>query len=65
MKCPHCNGELKYPEYAWNNMYHYHSSCTVRTECCGKGVWLTPRMEVEVSKAIGAKGDDWGNAIDE
>jgi hypothetical protein len=65
MKCPQCGGELKYPDYAWSNMYQYRKACTVRTECCGKGVRLIPRMEVEVLKAIGAKGDDWGNAINE
>lgn len=65
MKCPQCGGELEYPEHAYFNMYDYHNSCIVKTECCGKAVRLIPRMLVESVSVQGVQEDDWGNEIDE
>lgn len=65
MKCPHCNNELKYPDYAYSEVYHYHDACTVKTDCCGEAVRLIPRFEVEVVCARGVIVDDWGNRINE
>lgn len=65
MKCPQCGGELKYPDYAWGNVYQYRKPCTVRTESCGKAVQLILRMEIGAFKALDVDEDDWGNAINE
>lgn len=65
MKCPQCDGELKYPDYAYRNIHNYHNACTVKTECCGKAVRLIPRMVIEAVSAKGVETDDWGDPIDE
>lgn len=65
MKCPQCGGELKYPDYAYNNMDTYGKPCTVRANCCGKAVRLIPRMMVEAVTARGMSKDDWGNPVND
>lgn len=61
MKCPHCENELKYPDYAYNQAYNYHESSTVTTDCCGYAVRVVPRFAVQIGKVTGdSDTDDWG-----
>lgn len=58
MKCPHCNEEIKCPNYAWHNVTSYKESVCVTTECCYRIVMLIPTVSVEIIKA---EGEDHGD----
>lgn len=59
MKCPHCESDLKYPEYAYFNAVNYLKPCTVVAKCCGNAVRIIPRVQLEFIAAYVEK-DDWG-----
>lgn len=61
MKCPHCNNELRVPDYALNNADAYHQMCLVRTKCCGGMVMVTPQRSYTIEPYNGNRTeDDWG-----
>lgn len=60
-RCPHCNKQLKVPNYAWHNADAYDQRVNVTTECCDKMITITPIRTYNVSKYEGtATEDDWG-----
>lgn len=64
MKCPHCKQELTLPNRAWHNVENYipRTALTI-TECCGKIIRLTGRVEFTAIASY-EKEDDWGFEIE-
>ena len=61
MKCPHCNKELNIPENTQRNVDSYHNRVLSITNCCGKGIYVSPRFSYIVTSYTGDKTeDDWG-----
>lgn len=59
--CPHCKKEIIIPEISKMSLDAYGNEVLTITECCGKGVFLTPVRSFNVRLYIGTKTeDDWG-----
>jgi hypothetical protein len=61
MKCPSCNKEVSIPENTQRNVDSYHNTVLSITNCCGKGVYVSPRSGYTVTPYVGEKPEDnWG-----
>lgn len=64
MKCPHCEGRMEIPDYAFGNAETYLKSCVVVTGCCDKAVIIVPKISFRVDPYNGAATEDeWGTPI--
>ncbi len=64
MKCPHCGKQVQIPDNVYRNVDTYGQPALTRTDCCGKGVWLTQRRTYEVRFDDTFRPvDNWGKEL--
>lgn len=64
MVCPHCGERLQVKPYAFSNADSYRNIVVAKTDCCGKGVRITPRMTYIIEKASpDIQRDGWGRIL--
>lgn len=62
--CPHCNEELIIADNKERNAETYLQPIMAKAECCGKGVYVIPRVVFSAQKYTGdKKEDEWGDPI--
>lgn len=63
MQCPACQKEARIPEVALYNADAYSKACTIRADCCGAAIRVTPIRSYRLDSTNGVSGDDWGNKV--
>ncbi len=58
--CPHCGNAFKAIPQGFDNADTYNRAVTVRADCCGRAVTITPVRHFRLSQS-GRHQDDWGH----